>query len=299
MNYLLYGADTYRSRAKLRDIITEHRPKAGGGLTFHRFDAAEDDLAGFAAAAAGGALFAAKQLIVLERPFTASRQFEIVQPVLAETHRRPDALIAVWDEMPDAEGKKMLKKTEKYFDKRQEFLPLAGASLQRWIRDEAARRGVALSAADAAALCALGPDLWRVTHEMEKIAVGGGAVRAAAGGGAPSVFDLGDAFFVSPPRARHILLSLLAAGEDEMRLFAYLAGHARALLMVKASLERGGPVPAAAMLHPFVVRKASAIVRALSVADLARTLRRFLDEDRKIKTGGSTARESLLRLLNA
>lgn len=297
MNYLLYGADTYRSRRKLLEIIAEYRRKnAGGGFHFYRFDAAEDDLKELRAAVYAGALFTEKKFIVLERPCAAARQCDVVDAVLAETHKKSDVLLVVWDEALGAEGKKRLKRTEKYFDKTQEFILLSGVSLQRWVRIEAGRRGVALSVADAAALCALGPDLWMVVNEMEKIAVGGSAEQARV---APTVFDLGDTFFSSPRDARRILLSLLRAGEDEMRLFAYLAGHARVLLIVKSYMERGMAVPAAAKLHPFVVKKTSRIAGMFPRARFVRTLSRFLDEDRRIKTGVSTARESLLRMLNA
>lgn len=280
----------------MREIIAEHRPRAGDGLNFHVFDAAEDDMAEFVAAVAGGGLFAVKKLIALERPFTAPRQFDIVKSALADTHKKSDVLLVVWDEAPDAEGRKRLKEVEKDLDKTQEYPLLSGAPLQRWIRREAARRGIALSAADAAALATRGPDLWRVANEMEKIAVGGSAERTRA---APTFFDLGDTFFSSPRVARHILLSLLHGGAEEMRLFAYLAGRARTLLIAKSYRERGVAAPASPNIKPSVVQKASRQVGTLSVTDLAHILRRFLDEDRKIKTGASTGRESLLRLLNA
>lgn len=301
MNYLLHGPDTYRSRKKLREIVAAYRAKAATrGLNMHAFDASEDDLERFAAAAAGGTLFAAKKLIVLERPFSAPRQFDTVKGVLAGTHKKSDILLIVWDEVLDTEGKKRLKSTEKYFDKQQECSPLTGAQLARWIREEAAERGVSLSGAEQAALAErYGTDLWRMAQEVEKVAVGGGISGASRGARRqPTVFELGDTFFSSPREARRLLLSLLDAGEDERGMFAYLAGHARTLLIVKASMERGIAVPAAAKIHPFVAKKAGAAARSLPLARLVRILERFFEEDRKIKTGMSAARESLLQLLN-
>lgn len=301
MNYLLHGPDTYRSRKKLREIIAAYRAKAAtGDLNMHAFDASEDDLERFVSAAAGGTLFAAKKLIVLERPFSAPRQFDMVTRILAETHRESNILLVIWDETLDAETKKRLKETEKYFDKQQEFSLLTGARLARWVQEEATERGVSLSGAEQAALVEqYGADLWRMAQEIEKAAVGGrvsGASRSP--GRQPTVFELGDTFFSSPRDARRLLFSLLDAGEDEMRLFAYLAGHARTLLVIKASVECHSPVPAAAKIHPFVAKKAGAVVRSLPLPRLVRVLERFFEEDRKIKTGMSTARESLLSLIN-
>lgn len=301
MNYLLFGADTYRSRRKLREIIAAYRDRhAAGNFNFYQFDAAEDDLQDARAAARGGSLFAAKKLIVLERPFTAPRQFDIARAVFADAEKSSDTLLVVWDETLDTEAEKRLQEVKKTFHKIQKFARLSGAALQRWIREEAAARGIAFAPAEAAGFAAAyGGDLWRMGQEMEKAVLSGGGKTAQRRGAGPVIFDLGDAFFSDPRAARRILLALIRAGEDEMRLFAYLVGHARALLVVKSYLMRGVLVPASAKIHPFVVKKATVEVRMLPLGDLVRALSRFLEEDRQIKTGISTARESLLRMLNS
>ncbi|MEK7542028.1 MAG: hypothetical protein AAB533_04220 [Patescibacteria group bacterium] len=299
MNYFLYGPDTYRSRGKLREIIDAYREKhAGGVLDLHRFDAAEDDLQEFRLGCRGGSLFAAKKLIVLERPFTVPHQFDIARSALADAQSASaDMMVVVWDGALDAEAKKRFKDVETYIDKSQEFTPLSGTALQRWIAEEAVARGAALSPAERTALAmSCGGDLWTGSQEIEKAALGR-AAGAAAPAARHSVFDLGDSFFLAPVPARRILLSLIRAGEDEMGLFTYLASHARKLLVIKSYSERGVSPPASAKIHPFVVKKASRQVAMLSLENLTRALSRFLEEDRRIKTGMSTARESLLRML--
>ena len=170
MNYLLYGADTYRSRKNLRKMIAGYAPRVRTGtVDVLRFDAAEDDLNKMHTAVSSGSLFGAKKMLVVERPFTVAGQFDITRRVLADAHKDAGMLLVVWDEILDAEGKKRLKETEKYFDKIQEFAVLAGTRLQRWIKKEAAARGAALSAADIVALSVQnGGDTWSIVQEIEK-----------------------------------------------------------------------------------------------------------------------------------
>ncbi|MEK7099301.1 MAG: hypothetical protein AAB916_02195 [Patescibacteria group bacterium] len=298
MNYLLHGPDTYRSRKKLREIIAEYRRKApDGGLNFHACDAGEGDVGAFVSAVRSGTLFATKKLAVLERPFMALRAFDVVRPIFAETHKNADVVLVVWDEGLDTEAKQHLKEVEKYFEKEQEFLFLKGPAMARWIAKESTARGLHLSPAEIGAFAALhGGDAWHMVQEMEKMALGG---ESGTGRYAPrfSIFDVGDTFFSSPAVARRTLLSVIDAGEDEMRMFGYLAGYVRTLLMVKSYAERGMSVPASAHIKPFVIQKASRQVRTLSADYLVRQLSRFFEEDRLIKTGASTAHTSLLRLI--
>lgn len=297
MNYLLYGADTYRSRKKLNEIIAEYRLKNGGDVNFHRFDAEEDDPAALRASAGTGSLFAAKKLVVVERALAAPRDFESICTLLAENRGKADTLLVVWDAaLEGEEAEKRLAEVAEFFDKKQEFPQLSGTALGRWIREQAVSAGLSLSPSEIEALAvSTRGDLWRVHNELEKMALGGGV---AAGSGRESViFDLGDTFFSAPRQALRHLFSLLAHGEEEGRIFSYLSNHARTLLMVKSHLAGGRPIPAGAKIHPYVIKKASAQVRMLQLRDLVQNLSHFLQEDLRIKTGVARANDSLLRLL--
>ena len=298
MNYLIYGADTYRSRKKLNDIIGEYRRKNGNAFNLHRFDADVHDLAALGAIIGGGSLFAAKKLVVVERPLTAPRQFEILRAALAASRQDAATLLVVWDEALEGDAKKRLADVSGYFDKIQESAPLRGAALARWVREEAARRGLNLSPSEVAAFASAGRgDLWAIGNELEKTAVSRGNTGPAGARRGSVIFDLGDTFFSAPREALGHLFALSAQGEDEMGIFAYLAKHARILLAVKSCLDAGLPAAGPPGTHPVVIKKATAAVRGLSLEALLRNLADFLKEDVRIKTGVSRAKDSLLRML--
>lgn len=304
MNYLLYGADTFRSRRKLREIIDAYRQKAGTAFSLHRFDAEEDDLSRIPAVAGGRSLFEQKSLIVVERPFTFPRQFGFVAAALELSAKDKAVLILLWDGAVGIgqDAKKMLAGAEALAEKTQVFDMLKGDRLARWIQNEAHTRGLALTPAEVSRLSfGYGGDLWALSGEIEKRVVGGagGEVRdgGIGSGASATVFQLGDVFLVSPKDALMILHRLIAQGEDAMRLFAYLAGYARTLLVVRAYLDRGSAIAPGHGIHPFVAKKAAAQVRTLPRSYLARVLTRFYEEDVKIKTGLAGPEEALVRMV--
>lgn len=111
------------------------------------------------------------------------------------------------------------------------------------------------------------------------------------------IFRLGDTFFTSPRAALKVLLRLLRKGEDDLRIFSYLANHARTLVTVKAHVDEKRPMPSNLGIHPFVVKKAHGILRVLPKETLYAALHRFFEEEHKIKTGATKARDSLTRML--
>lgn len=113
----------------------------------------------------------------------------------------------------------------------------------------------------------------------------------------PSIFRLGDTFFSSPQEGLRELLRLFNFGHDDFNLFSYLASHARTLLIVRHYFEDKKPVPSRHGIHPFVVKKVSAIVRALPLVFWHRALCRFFEDDHKIKTGLIKPKDSLISML--
>ncbi len=112
-----------------------------------------------------------------------------------------------------------------------------------------------------------------------------------------SIFQLGDTFFSSRREGLRNLLNLLHQGHEDFNLFSYLVNHGRILCLIKSYEDQKKNVPGHHKIHPYVIKKAAGIVRTLSLGQLHSALRNFFEEDVKIKTGASKAKESLMRML--
>lgn len=294
MIYLFYGTDTYRSQQKLREVIAEYRVK-NGNLNFEQFDAEELSESDMRRALEPATLFPSKRLVVLKyvaKPLIPAEPFL----KLLEPHQQiQDMVLLIWDPN-DFKKAPFLKDLAKITDHPQEFRPYDRAALAHWVRAGASQRKVALSREEVEKLCTLGPDLWRLHHELEKKVLMGNQVlpRQEA---SKTVFDLGDSFFGAPSSSLKVLLELLYNGEEEAGLFAYCTNHARRLLVTKSFVEKGETVPAAFGFHPFVLKKMTAAAKNISHPIICSAVRRFFEEDRKIKLGQTRHAEALTRML--
>lgn len=296
MLYTLHGPDTYRSREKLKEIIEEYRKKAGSNFEFHRFDCDEDDVSRLRAVVEGGSLFSAKRLVVASYPFSGKCDFDICLRLAKKAKDSKEIFLVFWDRDIGKTSAAKLSKIRAYSHKEQEFLLLSGVALERWIREEAKKRGVVLQKNEIEWFLSFGGDLWRVSSELAKREVGGGA-RVPLPEAQSTIFSLGDAFFSAPRQALFHLLSILRAGEDGMGVFSYLSNHARTQFIVRAFSERGAAIPQAFRIHPFVAKKAAAAGRNMTRESFRSLFRAFWEEDRKIKTGESSAEDALIRIL--
>lgn len=300
MILVLYGPDTYRSRKKLNEIIAEYRNKAGSNLNFYRFDTEEDRPEDIKRALESGSLFESKKLVVIERAFSSGETFPQIKSSVESVKQSSDTILVLWDAALDDAARKRLKEIQGTGVKAQEFKILSPRELKKWIEDEARARGAALTPEGFLRLAQHGADLWRMENELDKIALRD--VRhtqrsSFAAGEAPTIFYLGDSFFTSRLRALGALFHLLDSGQDELSTFFYLSNHARNLFLVKSCEERGKSIPKSIAPHPFVVKRALAITRTIPVQDLQNRLKRFFEEDFKIKIGQLKPKESLIHML--
>lgn len=221
MIYLLYGPDTYRSRAKLNEIIAAFQAKAGGafgGIGLRRIDAADEPEAVLSIGQAGS-LFSAKELFVVEYLTSAPPAVsEYVLKRLSAWARDP-ALTVIFreGEVSGKPGTSLIARLERAAAKTQEFKPLPASAVGRWLDAEGARRKMRLSVEDKRTLIAAhGSNLWALSGELDKMAHGWSLELAARAD--TSVWDFTDTFLQTRRASFDKLSRLLDAGEEPIKI---------------------------------------------------------------------------------
>ncbi|MBI2122456.1 MAG: hypothetical protein HYT98_05070 [Candidatus Sungbacteria bacterium] len=300
MIIVLYGPDTYRSRKKLNEIIAEYRGKTGNDFNLHRLDAKDDKMENIKLVCESGSLFESKKLVVIEYAVSAAESFQHVKSAVEAVKHASDMILILWDGALDNDARGRLKEIQATDAKSQEFRTLASREFRKWMEEEARMRGVTLIQEDFLRFAQYGADLWRIANELDKMALRNGRGTLAdqpSSAGPLTIFDLGDYFFTSRTKAVAALFNLYDRGEDEFNTFSYLSNQARNVLLVKACEEQRKSPPKSIAPHPYVVEKASGIARTISIPGLQNGLRRFFEEDFKIKIGLSRPKESLVHML--
>lgn len=297
MIYCLFGENTYQSRQKLNEIIKEYRKKTDPGFRIHRFDAEEDDVSELKNVIQSQSLFSSKKLIVIFSACSRKESFSILQQFVDVLKDAKDTTLIVWEGGLNREAEKRLQEIKPSFVKSQEFRALSQPALLSWIREEARARGAILNEYDVSYLVSLGSNLWKISGELEKIALRSEEATQQTVLQHATVFHLADTFLTAPRLALQYFFTLLRGGEEEARLFSYLASHMRTLVMVKSYMNQGKTVLSSHGIHPYVVKKASVATRDISFPNLVSFFRSFFEEDCKIKTGLSRHKESMIKIL--
>lgn len=299
MIFFLHGADTYRSRKKLHELIEEYRKKNKGDFAIHRVDAEDCDQLAFAGVLDTCPLFGGKKLIVIEH-LVSSRSTAVTLIEKECPRLSTDALffLILWERALNAEGARFRNKIQPFIAKEQEFKTLSGGSLQKWVVEEAGKRAITLGESEMAYFLSLGGDSWRIVNEMEKMALArSDCGKKEQAQDRADIFQLGDVFFTAKRDAARIFHNLIARGSDDFGIFSYLANHARTLLLIKTCAKMRAPVPPHFGIHPYVIKKSSLLARGLSQEQVSESLKKFYEADVCIKKGITTPKEAILSML--
>lgn len=339
MIIFLHGEDTFRSREKLRELKEKFlREVDPSGMNLVTIDGTSTTADEIWAAVAAQSFLVRKRMVVVE-DLGQQKSNAAREGITALLDRIPeDVIVVFWESRSCAANTKRktlnakLRKVpstkrrggvtslpaggdilfpallkEKYA---QEFAPLDGVALARWVQDRVKVLGVTIDATAARELITMvGSDLWRMHNELEKL-------MAAATGLSPSlregeregegkitsalVHELVDtapsdnlfAFVDAVGRgdragSLRILRELEAARVDPHHLLAMLHRQLRLLVMAADLLERGTPTSQLAVelrVHPFVAQKLSQQARTSSLSALRALYPRLLELDRKLKS---------------
>lgn len=154
-----------------------------------------------------------------------------------------------------------------------------GAALRKWIADRALGRGVTFSPMVVDALLSrVGTDFWRLANEIEKLVSLGSEVTVGDVERLVVVPETMGPYDVIDAVARRDIPGLLAAmhralrhGEQPIVVLSTILYQIRILLIVQDAADHHLPeaeIIAAMKLHPYVISKARAAVRAWSRAEL-------------------------------
>jgi len=323
MIYFFYGPDTYRLREKVREITAKYVLKNPSGFNLDRFDLEEPEAwENFKNFLQSHSMFAEKKLAVAENLLTSSADTQekaiefLTNSNLAKSQ---DSFVVVTQELWPAEskgknrGKKYHVKDDKLWDfltgkkvASEEFEILAGARLEKWLKNKVVQAEGKISESAVKKLAAyVGGDLWRQASELAKLlAYKNGElvsdrdveelVRAKI---EDDIFRAVDALAQRQKSAAFKLLRRqLAQGETEISLLGRLAYQFRNLLLLKEQIEKGVPfyqLGKKVAWHPFVLRKTFAQTQGFTFAGLKKIYARLGELDTQIKTGRLEAAAAL------
>jgi len=299
MVIFLYGEDSFRSQAKLKELKEKFKKEVdSSSSSIAVLEGKEVDLAYIRKVVLAPALFARERFVVFKN-FLASSPSEDLQKQTIEllkkyTGKRDDNIMVFWERAGEREllGKsgilfKFLKK-QKFS---QEFKPLTAAGLQKWIMNKVVSRKTKIDRKASQLLIELvGSDIWKLNNELEKL-------RAYRAGQEISFEDVRLLVAGVKDESVYYLLDLIAAKNSEGALaflsnmlqspdaaeavFKILKWQANAIALIKGCLEDGlknnSQIASQTGLHQFVVKKNKAYAERMSVAEVAKLLDRTIE----------------------
>ncbi|TSC76534.1 MAG: DNA polymerase III subunit delta [Parcubacteria group bacterium Gr01-1014_31] len=304
MVIFLHGADTFRSRGKLRQIKERFRREVDKtGYNTAALDGKRLKVEDLEQALLAAPFLAPKRLVMVEE-FFGGKPTAAVEKQVLELVQRPAAATAVavfWEgELPATRKGGALLSFLRESPYAEQFEPLQGMPLAAWYRTRAKHHGAqfAPGAMERLMDCA-NNDLWRADGELAKLSAychGRAATipdvqELASSDVEENVFALTDAIGQRrTTEALRLLQEQQRAGVSTPELVAKITWHCRNLLLAKAWISdhpnqgTSWAMADALRLHPFVAKKTLGQVTNFTLAELETRYRALLTLDRASKS---------------
>jgi len=318
----LYGADTFRSREKLHELIAEFKKKRdphGHNVSVLKapFSSAEH----IAHIASSGGLLSPRRMVIVENVASHGNKEFHVQLLSLINHERFEAtaenVLVFWDEIDVTEevpGRGALKSKKIKHSSRTlhdwlvgkkyvfYFPRLNTKGVNDWIAARFKSLGMSCTRGVLEQLSqAVGEDLWKADREIQKLNAycDSRTVRiedvdalVEPPGEPTSIFGFLDAFAQGElPAALTYLQKLIMLGTEPTVLASQLSRTLRTLSLVKSFFEEPGEhreseLATALGIHPFVARKAYAQSKRHTWHGIRQSQDALLDLDFSIKNSG-------------
>ncbi|MCP6718400.1 MAG: DNA polymerase III subunit delta [Patescibacteria group bacterium] len=292
MIIFLYGQDAYRSRKKLKEVIERYKKIHKTGLSLKYIDVGKLSFKDVEDELKQTSIFKEKKLLILTNVFSNT---DFKKSFIKKGKKFIDSENTVLFYEPDKIDKRdaLLKFLNKHA-KSQEFELLGGLRLKSWIKKEfEVRNGKINDLVLEKFINFVDNNPWQIINEVEKL------VNFKNGEQIESkdiellirpkvesdIFKTIDAIASKDKkRALKLLKNHLKKGDNPLYLFSMINYQFRNLLIIKDLIEKNLS-PFSAGLHPFVVRKSSALANKFSFSELKKIYQTLFKVDLNIKTG--------------
>ncbi|MBI2589838.1 DNA polymerase III subunit delta [Candidatus Berkelbacteria bacterium] len=303
MIIFFYGEDGYRSFQKLHELKTRYIDASLGDTNLSHHLAAELEPDVLANSLLAFPFLAKTRLVIIENLLSKGAK-PLQEKFLDLMPKIPESTVALVYESGLPDRRTQIFKTLVKQAKSQEFAPLAGLLLERWIEEFLTLRTVKIGpVARQELIIRLGGNSWRLATELEKLATYLAdepveereitpdhvelLVRSAP---MINVFQLTDALVSGNQASTFKQLSLLLEqGENSQYLIALLASSIRTLALIRDALDRGltssTAIAAHTNLKPFVISKHLASAKKLTSKTVAQFFQALSNLDLKVKRG--------------
>lgn len=332
MIYVFYGEDDFSSAEALTPLLEAVGPEDMRDSNVTRMDAGQYSIERFGAAAMVVPFLAERRVVIVSGLLgTAEQQRGGRRPTPRRRGTRGDdagpgpALAKLLPDLPPStdavfvDGKLSagnpvlteIKELGPELVKAKEYAGLRGTGLGNWVRERVAAKGAQIDQQALAELCeVVGPDLWAMDGELEKLAIYVDTrvitlvdVKAlVAGDREANVFELVDAIMDRRSDvALRVTERLFNSGAAGAYLIAMIARQARMVAIAQELALMHAPQAEWAgrlgTTSDFVVRKTAEQARRFSPEAVRSLYRLILEADMAMKTGETTDELAITELL--
>jgi len=312
MFIFLYGADSYRSAQKLKEIKENFKEKTDpSGINLVTFSGENFDLEKYNNAACQSGFLVTKRLIIVKNLLLNKPNKELTDGLIELISRlkNSDNIFVFWENGEPDQRASFFKFLIKARGMVQNFELLENAKLENWVKKYVADRGGQINASALNMLLSFsGNDLWLITNDLDKLlayknndAITASDVKQFVTAKLhENIFGLSDALAENnKKKAVKLLNEQLAAGLNEIYLLSMITRQFRILTEIKSLLSQSVPasqIAAKLKLHPYVVKKSLIPAQKFTLAKLQNVYQQLIETEKKIKST-SLSQPTLLNLL--
>lgn len=314
MIIFIYGADSYRSRQKLKEIKNKFKKDVDiSGNSLNILDGEKLTLENLNEKYSANSLFTKKRMVIVERIFS-NKNTEIQNSICDFLKEREgdENIIVFWD---DIKGEKMGKnRLFKFLEKTklaEKFNNLSGVELINWIKAKVNELNFDIDNQAISLLCAyFENDMWRLKNEIDKLVsykyqakeeertiTKNDIIYLCSGKMDENIFALTDAI---SSRNKALALELLEkeieGGMSGEYLLYMISRQFKILLELKDALEFGktiNEIKSSFKMHPYVIQKSLSQAGNFELQTLRNINDGLIRIEKAIKRGKADARLAL------